>query len=467
MKKLLSHTAIYGLAPQLPKILSLAILPIITQDLTATDYGVYGIITAYSSAFSVLSLLGIRTVLLNSYYHYGRRYKFLWRQLFGFLHIWNVVFAFLLALLINWILPNEAENYRNTVILLTILPYIVFGPLPAISLTYFQLNQKPQEIAYRSVFGGVLTVLFQLLFISKFKMGFMGWIYASFLGVMLTNLSYVRIIYFKSELFPIFNFKVKTILRALKESWPMIPHFYAAFLLDSSDKIVMDYHKVDSVGIGKYNLAYSVSSPFQALVNSVSTAITPLAYEFYKKKEELEVRKLIFVSQLGISIFTFLSCVWMKELFQILIKNDELKNMYSLAIIIIMAYNYRPIYLGAILKLNYFGKNTSIWKVSLCAGIINVIINLIFIPIYGYKIAAYSTFIAFMLMAGLGYLLREFKELKTINYYQFHWILLNFILTFIVYFIVDFISIDKIIITIILIIASLISFFYLKKKSYI
>lgn len=369
-----------------------------------------------------------------------------------------------MGLLIYYILPVGAERYRFTIIILTILPYIIFGPLSIISLTYFQVNQKPQQLAYRNIIGGVVTVLLQLLFISKFKMGFMGWIYASFIGVTVTNLSFVHIIYFKSELFPIFNFKINTIKRSLKESLPMVPHFYSAFLLDSSDKIVMDYQKVDSSGIGKYNLAYSVSSPFQTLVNSLSTAITPLAYEFYKKKDELEVRKLIFVSQLGVSIFTFLSCIWMKELFQILIKNNELKSMYGLAIIIIMAYNYRPIYLGAVLKLNYLGKNTNLWKISLLAGVLNIIINLIFIPFYGYKVAAYSTFIAFMGMAIFSYLLKEYKEIKSINYYQYYWIFFNIILTIIAYFLVEYLFFYKLGITVVLITLSLMIYFFLKKK---
>ena len=464
MKKLFSHTAIYGLAPQLPKVLSLVILPIITKDLTATDYGIYGVIIAYTSAFSVLSLLGIRIVLLNSFYHYSHRYKILWRQLFGFLHIWNLLYAFLLAILIYLILPKEAEVYRTSIIVCTILPYIIFGPLSTISLTYFQVNQKPKQIAYRNILGGVTTILFQLLFISKFKMGFMGWIYASFLGIAITNLSYVYVIYFKSDMFPIFNFKTSTIKRSLKVSLPMIPHFYSAFLLDSSDKIVMDFHNVSSTGIGKYNLAYSVSSPFKTLVNSLSTALTPLAYDFYKKKKEAEVRKLIFGSQFIISIFTFLCCLWMKELFHLLVKNEELKNMYGLAIIIIMSYNYRPIYLGSVLKLNYFGKTNCLWKISLSAGLINILINIIFIPFFGYIVAAYSTFIAFMFMAIIGYLLKESKELKTINYYQYHWILLNVIFTFVSFNLVDVFFVNKIYVTIILLLLLLIGFLKIKNN---
>ncbi len=40
-KKLLTHSAIYGISPQLIKVANIFALPIITKDLTSTDFGIF------------------------------------------------------------------------------------------------------------------------------------------------------------------------------------------------------------------------------------------------------------------------------------------------------------------------------------------------------------------------------------------------------------------------------------------
>ena len=67
-KKLLSHSFLYSVAPQLPKLLSLALMPILTKYLTDKDYGIYGVITAYIFFISVLKDLGFSVVFVNTFF---------------------------------------------------------------------------------------------------------------------------------------------------------------------------------------------------------------------------------------------------------------------------------------------------------------------------------------------------------------------------------------------------------------
>ena len=87
LKKLFSHTAIYGLAPQITKIASFFSLPLITAELTDLDYGIAGIMTAYTASISVLAALGLKVVLVNSFFKspaiYGRGARYMVSYLFG------------------------------------------------------------------------------------------------------------------------------------------------------------------------------------------------------------------------------------------------------------------------------------------------------------------------------------------------------------------------------------------------
>jgi O-antigen/teichoic acid export membrane protein len=157
----------------------------------------------------------------------------------------------------------------------------------------------------------------------------------------------------------------------------------------------------------------------------------------YKNGDEHTARKLVFFLQGIFLMSTFLACVWMHEIFMLLIKNDALNQMYYLGIIIVMAFNYRPIYYGAVNKLFYLEKTKVLWRLTFIPGVINVFLNLIFIPFYGYEFAAISTFITFSLMGVLGYLQKDYKEHQKLNYFPIHWTLLNVSLCIVAYMLKD------------------------------
>lgn len=465
IKKLFSHTAIYGLAPQIPKVASFLALPIITRELTDVDYGVYGMIMAYTTAFSVLSILGLRLVLINSFYHSPNQHKWLWRQIYGFLNIWNVVFGIIMGAVLYFIIPDEAIADRWPIVLLNIGPIVFFGQTATIGLTYYQLKQKPLQIAIRTSLLGFLTVGLNIYFIYFLKMGYMGWFWSLFIAGILNNISYWYPLNIKLKLTPIYNFKWRLIKKSLKVSLPMIPHHYSNYLLDSSDKVVMDLQHVSMSNIGKYNVAYSIGNLFSSLSNAVGNALSPLMNERYKAKDDTGARILVFLLQIGFLYLTFISSIWMKEIFNLMIKNETLSEVYPLAIIIAMAYNYRPIYLGVVSKLFYLEKTTFLWKLTFTAGLINIILNFICIPVFGYEAAAYTTFISLMYMGFSGFYYKSFKKVNTINYYPLLWLFTIVALTTISYVVVEFSMINKILISLLYSILTILSMFVLIKKT--
>src|SRR5688572_29027739 len=116
MKKLTIDTLIYGLGPQVPKLASFLILPFITPYLTKTDYGIFGLLTAYTAALSAFQFLGLRLNIVNAFYHYGSRYIWVWRQLYGFLKLWNIVYAGLIVILLYFVIPEEAIHHKWEII---------------------------------------------------------------------------------------------------------------------------------------------------------------------------------------------------------------------------------------------------------------------------------------------------------------------------------------------------------------
>lgn len=437
LRKLFSHTAIYGLAPQVPRIASIVALPIITQYLTSLDFGVYGIITAVSGSIAALSTLGLRIILTNSFYKSPEQYKWGWRQIYGFLMLWNIPYALLLGCILWWFVPPEAVDNRLVIIGLNIAPVVLFGPTSTIGVAFYQLKQQPMQIAARSAIFGLVTVALNIYFIATLKMGYMGWFISTGIATVLSQASYFIPVNLRLGLRPIFNFKWRYIKRSLAVALPTVPHYYASYLLDTSDRLIMKVVGVNTANIGLYNAAYTVGNLFKQFGAAAGFAIGPMMNEAYKAGEDLKARNLVFILQIMYFVLTFTAGIWLKEIFQILLKNRELQATYPLGIITLMAYNYRPMYFGANSKLFYAEKTRSLLKVTFIAGVMNVALNFSLIPFFGYKVAAITTFLSLMYMGYAGYYLTVAKEINNVSYYPAVWLIVTIMLTIISMLVVE------------------------------
>lgn len=431
-RKLAYHTFIYGLSPYIPRILGLFILPIITKDLTTLDYGVYGIILAYVAAIEVLKDLGLNLVLYNSFTKMPGQFTWLWRSLYGFLTIWNWAYTLIAAFLIYLIIPAEAKENVWMIVALNLSPIVLFGPTQLIGRIYFQMKEMPLEIALRTVVFGVLTLLLNLYTISYLKLGYMGWFWSTCIVGILTNLSFWYPVNIKYKLKPIFNFKWRLIKSNLKVSLPTVPHYYSSYIIQSSDKAIMSAMGIQSSDIGAYNFASSFAGYFIQLGHAVGQAIRPMFNLYYKTANYKKVREIIFTLQIIFFTATFLVSIWLKEFFAILVKNKELAATYPIAVLLIMAVNYRPMYFGSVNVLLYAEKTKKLMYVTLAASIISILINIAFIPHFGIWSAVFSTYISMMYMGYSGYFLKEFKVVD-VPFYPLAWLLATLILTFLAY----------------------------------
>lgn len=448
LKKIFSHTLIYGLAPQISKLASLVALPFITQHLTEVDFGVFGVIIATLAGASALSTLGLNVVIANTFYKNSYHYKLAWRQLYGFLTLWNIVYSILLAAIIYCFIPEEALENRWIIIIVNILPSLLLGPTAIFGQMYYQYKEKPMQIAVRSAIFGLLSVFLSVLLIIEYQMGYLGWFIAISTAAIGNNISFWIPLNLKLKITPILFFKWRYVKRSLKISLPVVPHYYSNYLLNSSDQMVMKAINVSTQDIGRYNISYMFGNFIQQIGVAAGKAVGPMLYQCYKAKDEVQVRKIIFNLQSLFLFMTFVISIWLKEVFLLLVKNEKLAQMYPLGIIIIMSYAYRPMYLGANNRFFYLEKTKLLLKISFIAGIVNVTLNIILIPYYGFQVAAITTYLCLMYMGYIGYFLKDFKASTKLQYYPLFWLFFTFILTIGAYFLVEFSILFKIALTI-------------------
>lgn len=423
LKKLAGHFGIYGISPFIPGIAMVFVLPIITPHLSREDFGVYGLVMAYVGFAQIAYSLGLSVNLSNSFFKSRSQYKWLWRQLYGFWIIWSLVYVVILSALLFLVIPHEAVDDRWAIIVSCILPIVFFGPAKTMCNLLFQFKKMSLQVGLRNIVGGLLTASLLLLFIAYLKLGYLGWFYAVCLSGIVINLSYAYPFWRRFGMTPIFNFKRRTIKQALKVALPVVPHQNASFLLDSSDRIVMNMLSISTAQIGLYNAAYTATTFFQRIGGAVTNTVRPFVIEMIRDKQEDTLRDLFFFLQFAFFLMVLAFAALSKELTRFLLNNEEFYHVYPLASLLVASTIIRPMYMANMSRLFYFEKTKSLAIYSFIAGIINVGLNFLLIPYFGIEVAAITTIVGFLFLAYSRFWTQEYREVAVLPYYPLAWLL--------------------------------------------
>ena len=446
-KKVISHSLIYGLGPFVPKIIALLMLPIFTKVLTTEDYGIQSLMNSSLGLISVLSMLGLQLPMANAYFQHSHHFKKRWGQFYGFLNIWMILYSLLLAVIIYFIIPKEASENLYWIIILNIIPIVCFGPADTIGQLYYQLNQKPKQVVTRTIIISFITIILNYYTIVVLDLHYMGWFIANCISMLLLHFSYWYPLRYILKIRPIYKFKKVVIRKGLSVSLPMLPHFYGSFLLSSSDTLILKFFLISTSQIGYYGFAASFGGLMAMAVGAINTAASPVISEQIKLKNYDSVRSLTWALQFSLVILSSVGCFWLKEIFGIMINNDELKTSYFLAAIFIMSHNYRPMYFGVATILFYREKTRNLWKVTFGAGLICVLLNVLLIPTYGINSPAFVLFFSYLIMGYGTFFLKDYKEVAVTQFRPILWFLFTVLSFVVVLFVIDLPTTYKIIIT--------------------
>jgi O-antigen/teichoic acid export membrane protein len=181
-------------------------------------------------------------------------------------------------------------------------------------------------------------------------------------------------------------------------------------LLTSSSRIIMDIYQVPITQIGYYTNGYSMGEYITVITAALITALSPKIQELYRSNEFIKLRKVYILSQSFAMIAVFLFAMWMPDMYRFLVRNADLQQCSSIASLICFSNIIFPLY-AFLSTIAFIEKNTGklLWLVFV-PGLLNIILNLIFIPIYGYKAAIYSSLVAYWSLLLIPLFVRFYSD---------------------------------------------------------
>lgn len=193
-----------------------------------------------------------------------------------------------------------------------------------------------------------------------------------------------------------FTFKKIYIKYALSLSLPLIPHLLAQTLLSQSD-IIMITNICNSDKSGIYSMAYTIAMVLYALLSQIMAVWSPWCYRRLNEKNTsviYQYSKVLYFVALIMSIGLMMIS---PEAVSLFLADSYHECMYLIPIIIVgmfFLFSYTFFY-----DIEYYHKKTILIAVaSILAASINIVLNLIFIPVLGYIAAGYTTAIGYFLL---------------------------------------------------------------------
>ncbi len=409
LKKIVSHTFFYSFANQTPALINLFLLPFLTPFLSASDYAIYGLILSYAGLVGAFSSLGYIVLFQQSYFELGSDFKSKWSRLLGFQWLYKFVYASLVGTLLYFSLRSKIPADRLTIVLfLVIVPLLFFDLTKSIATRLLQFRHEHQRVYVVTICIGVMSAILSFIGVRFFNLGYMAWLYSQAIASAFLAIYFGYFLYVKEKIRPSFQFNKNEIVSDLKIATPLIPKEYATYLLNSSDRVLLDRFGISQNKIGQYSIAYSFASYFENIQTQANQVLTPIVFDLYKSGTELAMQTVGKLIRAWFYISLLLAIVlglWIPDIFKLLYRKAELSAAYPMAIVLIFGFCYRPIYVAVVDRAIFEKRTVEVLKITVVAALSNVFLNLIFIDFYETWAATLNTVVAYFVMGLAGYFL--------------------------------------------------------------
>lgn len=409
LRKIVTNSLYYGIVPKLPLFINVLLLPLITPYLTTFDYGVQGIISSYTGLIAMIAPLGLNVHLSNSYYEYPRHFNLIWgRVLFLFL-VSGVFFGVFNMLLLSIVLPFVLSLKLIFLCFVGSIQIFLFSN-GWLAQHLFPLTERPKPLVFGNLIASSLGLGVSFVLIYFFRMGYWGLVAPIAVSTTIAFIIFIKFVWVDYKIQPIIERKISRLKEMLRIALPLIPHSLGFVLLASSARIVMSWYHVPYDDIGLFSHGCSMGEYIVIISTALTTAIVPQMQVSYRKNDFVRYRRLYYLCQLVALLSSALICIWMDEVYSILVRNEQLSQSSSIAKLMCFANVILPFYqfMSAPVFINKHTKQL-LWLVFI-PGILNLLLCSILIPIWGYRVAIFSTMISYWSQTAIPFFINYYKK---------------------------------------------------------
>lgn len=370
-------------------------VPIFTRTLSTQEYGQFTLYQSWLNIITIFaSLMLYSSVFNNGMLKYGSQKERFISALQG-LSTTSTAVLFVLYLL-------DADLWERLIglpriVMLSMFAEMLFYP----ALQYWSMRQR-YEFKYRTLVAvtlaiSVLNPVLGLLAVQATDEKGV----ARILSVSLLNACV-------GLLFYIHNFaRGKTFF--VREYWkfaltfnlPLIPHFLSTVVFAQSDRIMIE-KMFGATPMAIYSLAYSLGVVMSIVYTAITDSLVPWIYQKCQVSAYASIGHMATRITVLVALITLVPIAMAPELVAIMGTQEYAPAMWGVPPVAIASYLSFLCTLFSSIEF-YFEKSKFVMVASCVSALINIVLNFLLMPIFGYLAAAYTTVICYVILTLAHY----------------------------------------------------------------
>ena len=253
-------------------------------------------------------------------------------------------------------------------------------------------------------------MLVSFVMIYYFRLGYWGLIAAGAVSVVFTFSVFVKFVWVDFDIRPLLDRNWQRIKQMVKIALPLVPHTLGFVLLTSSARIVMSQYHISYDEIGLFSHGSTMGDYAVVITTALVTALMPQMQRAYRNTDFKTYRKLYFLCQAVALTSTFCICIWMPEIYALLIRNANLAKSCDIASLLCFANVVFSFYAFMSAPAFIEKKTMQLLWLVFVPGIMNFVLCYALIPFFGYRIAIYSTIISYWTQMMIPFFVGYYKK---------------------------------------------------------
>ncbi len=373
--------------------------PLFTRLLPPEEYG---ILTLYLTYEQIILILATWEIQLGAYQRGLFKYDNDWSQ-FSLSTLTLVNLLTLVLFVIIGVLFKPISSFTRMSALTLFLVFIYLMSNPAYTCW---ITRKRTIYEYKAVVG--VTILFSLLNIIVPLIAILqieATASVKFNATLITSTLIFSYFYFTT----ISPQKAKWKWSEVKPQWKYMLAYEAPLVLHSLSYLVLG--QADRIMIGKmvgdkeaafYGVAYTLASAVTILQSSLNQALTPWRYSKLKEKNYSIVASTTNIILILIGGAILMVVLIAPELMKLLFTDDYYEAVWCIPPVSVSIF-FMFLYSTFVTVETYYEKTKYVMYVSVTCGIINIGLNYLLIPLFGYIVCGYTTLFSYILFALFHY----------------------------------------------------------------
>ena len=377
--------------------LSLISGPIFTRIMSTEQYGIVSTFASWESLLTVIITLNLSAGVFNN----GMLDFKEDRDFFQFSLLAVSSGMAVIGFIIFIIFKNPLLELFELPVLAVYLMFLKFLFVPAYS--YWSGRQR-YEYKYKAL--SIITIVSAVL---SMAIGIIGVLHVDDSHAAITRIVAMEgvsiaigvVFFFILGFRARFRFKKDYCIYALKFNVPLVPHYLSMYVLSSSDRIMIT-KMINASATAIYSVAYTVASVITIVWQSIDASLSPWIYEKLDKGEKAPVRKLTTEIVLLFAGMCLGCTLLSPEIMKILAPASYSSGIYVIPPVSAGVF-FTAMY-SIYMRIELFYKQTGFATVATTlAALLNIVLNYIFIKIFGAVAAGYTTMTCYALLALFHY----------------------------------------------------------------